>query len=270
MGNTSKTRYSCYRRIGIIGVLICALCFSPLASAGFFGALAANAKAHYAADKAKHEHFIKAHPILGVMALGAGGEVVHKVVDHSAVVPVLAVGTVGALVGGAVILHKYHCRITGISNNVRRWTCDGVEGAHPWKQEAKDLYILAKTRELRKNMHIAYGYPMTIKGCAAHHIVPPDDGRYPNAEDLRDILKRCDIGLNDAINGVWLPYVETGAHCKGVYHPGLHGNSSGYYQKVLNRLNTEYERGADQEESCANVRDELGRIKENLMNGINR
>ena len=154
MDSIRKIKLSGAIRIGITCVLISALCFSPLASAGFFGTLAANAKAHYSTDKAKHEHFIKAHPILGVVALGAGGEVIHKVIDHSAVVPVLAVGTVGALVGGAVILHKYHCRITGISNNVHRWTCDGVEGAHPWKQEALDLVTqnAANAKILAKNL----------------------------------------------------------------------------------------------------------------------
>ena len=154
MGNTIKTRSSGYIRIGITYVLMGVLCFSPVANAGFLGTLAANIKAHYAADKAKHEPFIKAHHILGVMALGAGGEVIHKVVDHSAVMPVLAVGTAGALVGGAVILHKYHCRITGISNTVHIWTCNGVEGAHPWKQEALDLVTqnAANAKILAKNL----------------------------------------------------------------------------------------------------------------------
>ena len=63
---------------------------------------------------------------------------------------------------------------------------------------------------------------------AAHHIVAGND---PRAEEARDILDSFDIGINDAENGVFLPYTELG---DAAYHPSLHTDV--YYDTTTQML----------------------------------
>ncbi|MBU2741850.1 hypothetical protein HAQ01_05045 [Acidithiobacillus thiooxidans] len=262
---------------GVISIfLIGFMAVAPTAQAGLLGALVGDAIVHHEEEKSQQNgqpNMLTQHPIMGAVAGSVAGAAVeggiaHNFVEHPVRDSIIGAGA--ATIGAAYLMDKYHCHESGTYDGIHQWTCNGVGGAHPWKQEAKDLYIEARTETLRKNMHEAYGYPLRVKGCAAHHIVPPDDGRFGNyAEKLRGILKTCDILPDDAENGVWLPYVKSGADCSGVYHPGLHGDSLGYYKKILTRLSRAYSAGSNLDESCLNVKNELGQIKQDLMDGVN-
>lgn len=59
---------------------------------------------------------------------------------------------------------------------------------------------------------------------ATHHIVA---GNEPRAAASRAHLHDLCIGINEAINGVFLRYTDVGT---GAYHPGLH--TTRYYEEV--------------------------------------
>ena len=92
-------------------------------------------------------------------------------------------------------------------------------------EEAED----ASSRELGKNLEGAGNKrpPET----AAHHVVAGDD---PRAGAARDVLKKFDIGINEAENGVFLPRFEKSANPNGMMaHSKVHTDA--YYNSV-NRL----------------------------------
>lgn len=86
----------------------------------------------------------------------------------------------------------------------------------------------ASSRVLRRNL-VAEGDKEPVYKHAAHHIVA---GNSKKAEDARAILKKYGIGINDAVNGVFLP-TEKGVS-NAAYHPSLHTNE--YYDKVYDNL----------------------------------
>ncbi|MBU2793101.1 hypothetical protein HAQ01_06820 [Acidithiobacillus thiooxidans] len=113
----------------------------------------------------------------------------------------------------------------------------------------------------------AAGDPRPGSGCAAHHIVPSNEGRYFAKDIVKEtagILSKCGIKINDAINGVWLPQNKDSA-CYGAYHPSLH--NSRYYQYLKNSIMEAYINADSREEGCANVRRALATIKTLLSNG---
>ena len=67
---------------------------------------------------------------------------------------------------------------------------------------------------------------------AAHHIVPKDDGRFPEAKEARKILENFKIDLDSSPNGVPLPY-KPGIG-EGGYHPSIHNGE--YYRQVVELL----------------------------------
>ncbi|EKS4344306.1 AHH domain-containing protein [Clostridium sporogenes] len=77
---------------------------------------------------------------------------------------------------------------------------------------------------LRKNM-IKSGVEAPDYANAAHHIVAGTDKR---AVELRNILKKYDININSAENGVFLPTVKDVSD--SAYHRSLHTNE--YYKNV--------------------------------------
>jgi A nuclease family of the HNH/ENDO VII superfamily with conserved AHH len=86
------------------------------------------------------------------------------------------------------------------------------------------------SRKLRRNM---IKDKKTIpEGHAAHHIVPKDDGRFPEAREARKILEDFGIDLDSSANGVALPY-KPGIG-EGTYHPSIHTGE--YYKKVVTLL----------------------------------
>ncbi len=88
------------------------------------------------------------------------------------------------------------------------------------------------SRELARNLVLAEKPRPTDH--AAHHIVPWDDGRFLEAVKARKLLKALDIKIDEAVNGVWLPYK---ANISGAtYHPSVH--TGVYYREVVRLLKT--------------------------------
>lgn len=97
--------------------------------------------------------------------------------------------------------------------------------------EAWGLFALTNpSRKLARNM-IKDGRPKP-EGHAAHHIVPPNDGRFPEAIEARKVLEKFGIRLDSSPNGVWLPY-QRGIG-EGAYHPAVHNGK--YYRQVERTL----------------------------------
>ena len=94
------------------------------------------------------------------------------------------------------------------------------------------FFVIGSSRKLRQSMKedgrdIPDGY-------AAHHIVPENDVRFPEATEARKILESFGIDLDSSPNGVGLPHkVEIP---EGGYHPGIHTRK--YYRGVRDLLRT--------------------------------
>jgi hypothetical protein len=124
----------------------------------------------------------------------------------------------------------------------------------------------ANLRKLKASLaqdQVAAGMPPEPPdGCAAHHIVPDQEGR-PGlkafADAARFAIDGC-IDINDAENGVYLPS-RANASCPGSYHRTLHNKK--YYHDISSRLSD-----ARSNDGCLGVRKELNAIKSDLINGI--
>ena len=232
---------------------------APMAQAGLLGALIGGAIAHHEEGKARQD----GQPAAGVAGVVAGsaagslaeGMAVHEVKDH----PFLA------LAGGAVAtmavdgeargyLEKHQCS----NDDPPYWSCPGIPGQHVLPVEAKDLYIEARTERLRKNLTAA-GEPKPGKGCAAHHIVMKDDGKFPASKNARKILEECGIDIDSAENGVWLPDTQEDSACHGVYHRTLHTQDYADYVYRLLKF-------AKEKSGCDGVVSALKDIKSGLTN----
>ncbi|WP_202115507.1 AHH domain-containing protein [Gilliamella sp. Pas-s25] len=66
---------------------------------------------------------------------------------------------------------------------------------------------------------------------AAHHIVPEGAKR---AEPAQEILKKYEIDINSAVNGVFLPTHKNTSNLPGIMHNGRHHND--YIDAVNDRL----------------------------------
>lgn len=176
---------------------------------------------------------------------------------------VVGAGVVGA---GIYIQDKLSCKyghaedvitdpLTGEQKVKRR--CLAPNGGLVWKDyNLVELgVILSTTKELRKRM--AAEGEVAKKGCAAHHIVPKKDSKFEGNDESRDILQLCNIDIDDAINGVYLPH-NSDAQCKGSKHRSLHTKE---YYKAIHKLLTEAS-----DRGCDDVVDVMKKIKKDLVN----
>ena len=182
----------------------------------------------------------------------------HGVEDH----PIVSTVGVG-LAAGAYELYEHHCHVVDPARpgSPALWACEGVQGNHPWIQEAKDLHLeRSNTAKLEKSLEAAG--ESRPKGCAAHHIVPQNENR-PWAKDpadkARSILEQCGIDINSAENGVWLP-AKPWAECEGEWHPSLH--TKAYYKDIADKLKRSFKKNG-----CEGVRQTLTDIKNALSEG---
>ncbi|MBA4601975.1 AHH domain-containing protein [Thermoactinomyces mirandus] len=110
--------------------------------------------------------------------------------------------------------------------------------------------------KLRTNLENA-GELQPRKGWAAHHIIPADDARTPEALRVRQLFDQV-IGIehvNESFNGVWLPHMR---RVDGyIYHREIHTKK--YYTELEERL-----RLAKDREEFLEI---LGDIKEEIVNG---
>lgn len=134
--------------------------------------------------------------------------------------------------------------------------CAGAGEKGSLIDKAELTFLKSSTSKLRKNL--AANGEKESKGCAAHHIVPQDENRdwaKNDAEDARGVLESCGIGIDDAINGVYLPFNKD-AECEGANHRKLHTK---IYYATVSRLLL-----AAHINSCDQVENQLREIKEAL------
>nr|WP_255294255.1 AHH domain-containing protein [Bacillus toyonensis] len=93
---------------------------------------------------------------------------------------------------------------------------------------------------------------------AAHHIVPWNDRRAVEAQEL---LKEIEIHHDSASNGVFLPYKVNEYVTTEVLHIGSH--SKEYIREVTERLNSVIKMGGTQ----ADVAEVLHKIRQDLLEG---
>ena len=125
------------------------------------------------------------------------------------------------------------------------------------KHKIEDWILKSDTRKLRANLAKAGEHGG--KNCDAHHIVPKNDNREwakIEADELRQVLDECGIGIDSADNGVFLPGSQEETDCPGSYHRTLHTKE--YYSTLIRLLifNTNGD--------CSKVSKGLGRVKELL------
>ncbi|MBJ8054235.1 WXG100 family type VII secretion target [Bacillus cereus] len=123
------------------------------------------------------------------------------------------------------------------------------------KNEYPDSYTASqKLREELKDAGIETPpYPN-----AAHHIVPWNDKRAVEAQEL---LKEIEIHHDSASNGVFLPYKKNDYVTTEVLHIGSH--SKEYIREVTERVNSVIEMGGTQ----ADVAEVLHKIRQDLLEG---
>ena len=241
---------------------------APMAHAGLLGALVGDAIVHHEEEKSQQNeqsNMLTQHPVMGAVAgsvAGAAieGGIAHNFAEHPVRDSIIGAGTV--TIGAAYLMDKYHCHESGTYDGIHQWTCNGVEGSRPWKQEAIDLATLNATnaRKLARNLAKA-GEPRPGKGCAAHHIIASDD-KNDDAEGAREILDHCNIQINSAMNGVWLPQSRADTECGGQYHRSLHTDK--YYGYIYKTLADAMTSNTDDDIACENVKKALSKIKKTL------
>lgn len=142
------------------------------------------------------------------------------------------------------------------------------------KQESHEFNVLNKSTssdayQLRKSLRIervaAGGSSEPPEGCDAHHIVPKKDERAwakDYVDKAREILAECNIGINSAENGVYLPRNgSVDAKCEGSSHQGLHNQD--YYKYITDKLAQASGNGG-----CSEVKNALSDIKNSLIQGV--
>lgn len=95
------------------------------------------------------------------------------------------------------------------------------------------LFLKTESQKLADNMEAA-GLGKRPAGYAAHHIVAWSKSCYAVCQDLRDLLDNNGIGINDSINGVYLPHFKATKNKNEAYHPGIHTEK--YYDDLFIRL----------------------------------
>ena len=203
-----------------------------------------------------------------------------------------SVGALGALLGGKTILDNTTQpqrpinpggHATSISSSPNQITVNvnlnhksiaaaakAVTAIFEPASEEPTSQVLEKSNspKLRKNLNEerkSLGLPPDPENCDGHHIVPGGEGRSWAKEftdPSRKILESCNIDIDSAENGVYLPNNSNEqSECEGTYHKTLH--TKNYYSQVLKRLNNV------KSEGCEEVKNELAAIKEDLISGRN-
>ncbi len=130
------------------------------------------------------------------------------------------------------------------------------------KPESWEDYLLLKqnSQELADNMAQA-GMGVKPKDYAAHHLIPATDSA---AQDARDILSDYGIGINDAINGVYLPRPKAKKSTNGIEHNGRHPRE---YAETINNLIIDADSRGGKEEVIKTLNDIKNKLKNAPRNG---
>ncbi len=145
-------------------------------------------------------------------------------------------------------------RVKGVQEVIKDYA-DKVLDRVDVKNEYPDSYTASKV--LREELKAAGIEPPPYSN-AAHHIVPWNDSRAVEAQEL---LKEIEIHHDSASNGVFLPYKVNEYVTTEVLHIGSH--SKEYIREVTERLNSVIEMGGTQ----ADVAEVLHKIRQDLLEG---
>ncbi|MGG0204900.1 WXG100 family type VII secretion target [Bacillus mycoides] len=145
-------------------------------------------------------------------------------------------------------------RVKGVQEVIKDYA-DKVFDRVDVKNDYPDSYTASqKLREELKDAGIETPpYPN-----AAHHIVPWNDKRAVEAQEL---LKEIEIHHDSASNGVFLPYKKNDYVTTEVLHIGSH--SKEYIREVTERVNSVIEMGGTQ----VDVAEVLHKIRQDLLEG---
>jgi hypothetical protein len=132
---------------------------------------------------------------------------------------------------------------------------------------ASDLYLQSRHAEILANNMEKAGLGKKPEGYAAHHMVPRDLEKFPEAKNARNLLTELGLDTNDAANGVYLPQTKAAAAgTSAQYHPSTHTKQ--YFINVNKRLEKAVgEGGPTLEGQREAVIEELARIRRELENG---
>ena len=242
----------------------------PAAHAGFLGAMVGDAIIHHEEVKARETgrpSEIIRHPLISrFMGAAAGSSVEGMAVRNFAEHPIRdsLIGAGAITIGGAYLIHKYRCHVVDPARpgSLALWACEGVQGNHTWVQEAKDLLYLKRSNTAKLERSLEAAGESRPKGCAAHHIVPQNEGRSwakDDADRARKVLGLCKIPIDSAENGVWLP-AQPEAECEGKWHPSLHTRA--YYKEIADKLQKSFDKNG-----CKGVKQTLTDLKNALSKG---
>jgi hypothetical protein len=162
-----------------------------------------------------------------------------------------------------------------VYNEYRKLVLNGqITGKKPWQPGAHgvvnwDLSSPGSAEVLRANM-LKAGIPEKLKGGAAHHIVPKGafSSRNPAvraaAQDLKDLLQRHGIDINEPANGVILPknlaekysFDTTFGDGMGAAHSTVHTDN--YLLELKTRLENAERDGEDVRDALQKVAVEMG------------
>lgn len=141
--------------------------------------------------------------------------------------------------------------------------CQGAGPKVSLVDKAELALLKSQTKELRRNL--AASGEKESKGCAAHHIVPKNENRdwaKEDVDDARGILDSCGIGIDDAANGLYLPFNDD-AECEGANHRKLHTKL--YYEMISRALVNAFSGGCDQVQS--QLKEIKNALRQNTLNG---
>ena len=174
--------------------------------------------------------------------------------------------------GAAIATHagKHNCASSGADGmpgseegGGNHHQCQGAGPKVSLVDKAGLALLKSQTKELRRSL--AASGENESKGCAAHHIVPKNENRdwaKEDVDDARGILDSCGIGIDDAANGLYLPFNDD-AECEGANHRKLHTKS--YYEVISRALVNAFSGGCDQVQS--QLKEIKNALRQNTLNG---
>ncbi|HET6430161.1 MAG TPA: polymorphic toxin-type HINT domain-containing protein [Phycisphaerae bacterium] len=174
-------------------------------------------------------------------------------VDRRAWVPARALRAGEALDGMAGVL-----RVARLERRPGRQKVYNLEVHREHAYRVGSPGVLVHNNYLGRNMMRAGRYGDV--GTDAHHIVAL---AHPDAEEARMVLRTFDIGLDDAINGVWLPRNSSVSRARGALHneAGSALTSEACLKEVNKRIRGAAGKGR------AKVLRQLQKIRHDLLNG---
>lgn len=168
---------------------------------------------------AAHVVNVKVHPDGSLTGVVSGGACLAALGDFMALIGLAGLAA-GLGTGAGLLIRDDPQTQDGCSRGGTESTCDPE---CPAARQAQLAAEVSSSEVLKRNM-VAAGVSFPPFPFAAHHIVA---GNEPQAAATRLHLHSLCMGINEAVNGVFLRYTQIGT---GAYHPTLHTTT--YYTTV--------------------------------------